>query len=47
MLQVLLHLLLFLVMRRFVLLLRGGSSDGCSQLKIVHHVITVILSWLP
>jgi hypothetical protein len=36
----------FFVMRRLVFLLRGGSSDGCSQLKLVHHVITVILSWL-
>jgi hypothetical protein len=47
MLQILLHLLLFLVMWRFVFLLRGGSSDGCSQLKLVHYVITIILSWLP
>jgi hypothetical protein len=32
---------LFLVMRRLVFLLRGGSSDGCSQLKLVHYVIMV------
>jgi hypothetical protein len=47
MLYVILDLLLFLVMKRLVFLLRGGSIDGYFQLKLVHHVIMVILSWLP